>query len=59
MMRKFTQDVGGSPENPRFKAGDIKDLDLPTWRQLASSVKPGTTDPMKTLARFSEPVQVN
>jgi hypothetical protein len=59
MLRKFTQDVGGTPENPRFKAGEIRDFLLNTWRQLALSVYPKAKDAAAALDKFSEPVNVN
>ena len=59
MIRKFTQDVGGTPDNPRFKAGEIKDFPVSTWRGICQGLNKKTKSFMKILDSFTEPVVIS
>jgi hypothetical protein len=58
MIRKFTKDVGGTAEAPRYKVGDIKDFPIQTWRGLAESLGKRTKNLVKALSTFSEPLEI-
>ena len=62
MIRKFTQDVGGTADNPRYKAGTIKDFPTPTWRRICEGMSKKAKkakDFIKILDSFSEPVEIS